>query len=105
MSKYDPPLIVQCLKCREFIASDAGTCRFCGAPIDFRTIDAVMAEKIREEKKGINQAAIWAKIVPGIGLLLASPLLLYIGVIAYGAFLTGVALVINGLLDLKSNHS
>ena len=42
--------ILQCPRCKEYISSDAKTCRFCSRPLDEQTVQRAVAEQARENK-------------------------------------------------------
>jgi|KBSSwiStaDraftv2_1062776.scaffolds.fasta_scaffold49716_5 amino acid permease len=43
--------VFQCPNCKEFIASDATSCRFCSAPIDTQTAQLAVDAQQRENKQ------------------------------------------------------
>lgn len=45
------PRIFQCPRCREFIASDAKSCRFCATPIDTQTAQQAADVQDKENKQ------------------------------------------------------
>ena len=42
--------ILQCPGCKEYIASDAKTCRFCSRPLDEQTVQRAVAEQAKENR-------------------------------------------------------
>jgi hypothetical protein len=43
--------ILQCPNCKEYISSDAKTCRFCHTPLDERTVQQAVVAQAKENKK------------------------------------------------------
>jgi hypothetical protein len=42
--------ILQCPRCKEYIASDAKSCRFCHTPLDAKTVEQAVAAQAKENR-------------------------------------------------------
>jgi uncharacterized membrane protein YvbJ len=60
--------VLQCPGCKEYISSDAASCRFCNRPLDPQTRQAAAAAQEVENRKYRKQQSLKTMLV-GLGLL------------------------------------
>lgn len=102
--------VFQCPNCKEFIATDAKTCRFCSTPIDASVAQAAAAAQAQENKqyrrKGYAKHMLSGGGLFGLGIVItvstfAAAATSQSGghyVITYGLMLSGVGNFLYGLV-------
>ncbi|HVG33205.1 MAG TPA: zinc ribbon domain-containing protein [Pyrinomonadaceae bacterium] len=96
--------VLQCPSCKEYISSDAKSCRFCHTPLDERTVAQAVATQAKENSK-YRRGQYQKHMLIGIGLFFLG-LVITIGTYAVAAssqqgghyFIT-YGLIISGALD------
>jgi hypothetical protein len=66
--------ILQCPGCKEYIASDAQSCRFCRRPLDSQTIKTAVAAT-KEDNKKYRRSHYLKHLLTGFGLFVGGTLL------------------------------
>ncbi len=96
--------ILQCPSCKEYISSDARSCRFCRAPLDAQTVAQGVAAQARENSAYRRRQA-QKHMLLGIGIFLLG-VVITIGTYAVaassrggGRYLITYGLIISGALD------
>ena|SRR5690242_2672559 len=95
--------VLQCPGCKEYISSDAASCRFCQRPLDPQTRQAAAAAQEVENRKYRKQQSLKTMLV-GLGILVVG-LLITVGTYAAAAssprggsyFVTYGLIVVGGL--------